>query len=72
LDSKTGTIEIKVAVTVFLFDLLYLNGESLVRRTFRERRDLLKQTFKATEDSVSFANSMDTVDTDEINVSLFA
>ncbi|KAI6190029.1 DNA ligase [Aphelenchoides bicaudatus] len=70
LDSKAGTNDIKVAVSVFLFDLLYLNGKSLVRRPFRERRDLLKETFKATDDSVSFAKSMDTVDTDEIGVFL--
>lgn len=68
VDNKTGNIEIKVAVSVFLFDLLYLNGESLVGRTFRERRDLLKKTFKPVEDTLSFANSIDTVDTEEINV----
>jgi len=70
LDSKSGKVEIKVPVCVFLFDLLYLNGESLVRKTFRERRELLKQTFKATDSNISFANSLDTVDTDEIGMFL--
>jgi DNA ligase-1 len=60
-----------VQVCVFLFDLLYLNGESLVGRPFRERRDLLKETFRQTDSNVLFAKSMDTVDTDEISVSLF-
>ncbi|KAI6213442.1 DNA ligase [Aphelenchoides besseyi] len=66
-DDKT---EIKVAVVVFLFDLLYLNGESLVTKTFRERRDLMRQTFKNTQGNVHFANSMDTTDTEEINMFL--
>jgi DNA ligase-1 len=67
-DASTGKVDVKVAVCVFLFDLLYLNGESLVGKTFRERRELLKKTFKPTESDVAFANSMDTVDTDEIGV----
>jgi len=32
---------IKVQVVIFAFDLLYLNGEALVKKTFRERRELL-------------------------------
>ncbi|CAD5231739.1 unnamed protein product [Bursaphelenchus xylophilus] len=58
--------EIKIQVCIFLFDLLYLNGESLVRRPFRERRDLLKKTFKEVEGNVMFATFLDTEDTDEI------
>jgi hypothetical protein len=34
--------EIKVQVAVYAFDLLYLNGEPLVRKTFAERRRLLQ------------------------------
>ena len=60
----------KVSVSVFLFDLLYLNGEPLVTKTFRERRDALKKTFKEVEGNVAFAKSMDTTDTEEINVFL--
>ncbi len=37
---------IKVQVAIFAFDLLYLNGEPLVRKTFRERRDLLQRNFR--------------------------
>ena len=33
-------------MALFAFDLLYLNGESLVRKTFRERRALLQQSFR--------------------------
>ena len=37
---------IKVQVAIFAFDLLYLNGEALVKKTFRERRELLHKHFK--------------------------
>ncbi|KAI6229794.1 DNA ligase [Aphelenchoides fujianensis] len=69
LDAKDEA-EIKVTVCVFLFDLLYLNGESLVQKSYRERRELLRATFKNTEGNIHFANSLDTTDTDEINVFL--
>ncbi|KAG8808636.1 hypothetical protein FRC18_004921, partial [Serendipita sp. 400] len=38
-DVKLG--EVKVAVCLFLFDLMYLNGTSLIQKPFRERRRLL-------------------------------
>lgn len=37
--------DIKVQVCVFLFDLLFLNGEPLVRRPLLERRQLLREHF---------------------------
>lgn len=60
----------KVSVSVFLFDLLHLNGESLVTKTFRERREALKRTFTEIEGNVAFAKSTDTTDTEEINMFL--
>ena len=46
--------EIKVQVCVFAFDLLYLNGESLVKKTFEDRRQMLRDNFKAGINSFKF------------------
>ncbi len=37
------TDALAVAVALFVFDILYLNGESLLDRSFDERRALLEQ-----------------------------
>ena len=58
--------EIKVQVAIFAFDLLYLNGESLVRKTFRERRELLKEHFKEIEGEFVFAKKADPDTMEEI------
>lgn len=59
--------DIKVQVCVYAFDILYLNGESLVRKPFRERRELLKSTFKEIEGEFVFATAKTSSDTDEIS-----
>ncbi|KAF8558030.1 ATP-dependent DNA ligase [Imleria badia] len=38
---------IKIPVCVFAFDLMYLDGEILLERSFRERRNLLRTRFPA-------------------------
>ncbi|XP_077302640.1 DNA ligase 1 isoform X2 [Arctopsyche grandis] len=58
--------EIKVEVCIFMFDLLYLNGESLVRKPLEERRQLLKENFIETEGEWHFATSLDCSATEEI------
>lgn len=58
--------DIKVQVCVFMFDLLYLNGEPLVRKPFSERRDLLKKHFKEVEGEWIFAKNMDTSVMEEV------
>lgn len=58
--------DIKVQVCVFMFDLLYLNGEPLVTRPFKERRDLLKNHFKEHEGEWLFAKSLDTTKMEEV------
>ncbi|KAM0261264.1 hypothetical protein ACHAQJ_002295 [Trichoderma viride] len=37
--------DIKIDVCLFAFDLMYLNGQSLLDRPFRERRELLRSLF---------------------------
>ncbi|KAF6025173.1 LIG1 [Bugula neritina] len=59
--------EIKVQVCVYAFDLLYLNGKSLVKETFRKRRDLLHSSFVETPGQFVFATSSDSTDTDAIS-----
>ena len=39
--AKIGDIE--VAVRVFTFDILYLNGEAIINHTLKERREILKK-----------------------------
>lgn len=58
--------DIKVQVCVFMFDLLYLNGEPLVTKPFKERRDLLKNHFKEHEGEWLFAKSLDTTKMEEV------
>ncbi|XP_053674586.1 DNA ligase 1 [Anopheles nili] len=58
--------DIKVQVCVFMFDLLYLNGEPLVERPFTERRDLLYSHFREVEGQWKYATRLDTNDLDEL------
>ncbi|KAJ8924540.1 hypothetical protein NQ315_000688 [Exocentrus adspersus] len=58
--------EIKVQVCIFMFDLLYLNGESLVRKPFIERRSLLKEYFTEVEGEWVFAKHLDTSTMEEV------
>ena len=53
-------------VCLFAFDLLYLNGESLVRRSLRDRRELLLSAFKAVKGEFLFATGKDCSDPEEI------
>ncbi|KAK1152025.1 DNA ligase 1 isoform X1 [Acipenser oxyrinchus oxyrinchus] len=58
--------DIKVQVCVYAFDLLYLNGESLVRQPLSRRRSLLKDSFVEKEGEFVFACAIDSDNTDAI------
>ncbi|KAF2199406.1 ATP-dependent DNA ligase [Delitschia confertaspora ATCC 74209] len=62
--------DVKVKVCVFAFDLLYLNGEALVNKSFRERRELLHDSFVPTEGELAFAKYGNTNELEEIQVLL--
>ncbi|NWI20146.1 DNLI1 ligase, partial [Crypturellus soui] len=59
--------EIKVQVCLYAFDMLYLNGESLVKEPFSARRRLLRESFVEAEGEFLFATSVDAGSTEEIS-----
>lgn len=61
---------IKVKVCVFAFDLLFLNGEAVVNKSFRERRDLMYGAFEEVEGEFTFAKFGNTREVEEIEVLL--
>ncbi|CAE7227332.1 unnamed protein product [Rhizoctonia solani] len=62
--------DIQVRVCLFGFDLLYLNGESLLQKTLEERRELLREHFVEVDCEFAFAKSSDGETTEEIQVFL--
>lgn len=51
--------DIKIHVVIFMFDMLLLNGESLLQKPLKERRALLRSTIKEVEGRMMFATSME-------------
>lgn len=62
--------DIKVKVQIFGFDLLYLNGEPLIKADLRTRRKLLHEHFEQVEGEFSFAKSVDVDNVEEIQTFL--
>ncbi|KAF8213065.1 DNA ligase I [Mycena galopus ATCC 62051] len=62
--------DIQVRVCLFAFDLLYLNGEPLLKKSLQERRELLRKHFQAVPGEFDFAKSSDGETTDEIQTFL--
>ncbi|KKA20271.1 DNA ligase (ATP) [Rasamsonia emersonii CBS 393.64] len=55
---------IKVNVCLFAFDLMYLNGEPLLDRPFRERRELLRSLFTEIPNRFTWVKSLDATSAD--------
>ncbi|KAB8071592.1 ATP-dependent DNA ligase [Aspergillus leporis] len=59
---EIGTI--KIDVCLFAFDLMYLNGTSLLDRPFRERRELLRSLFMEIPNRFTWVKSLDATSAD--------
>jgi DNA ligase 1 len=62
---------VKVDVCLFAFDLMYLNGEELLNRPFRERRSLLRSLFVELPNHFTWVKSLDATSADGEAVSDF-
>lgn len=56
--------EVKIDVCLFAFDLMYLNGEELLNRPFRERRSLLRSLFTEIPNHFTWVRSLDATSAD--------
>ncbi|KAG5920277.1 hypothetical protein E4U42_006250 [Claviceps africana] len=65
-DVDVGTI--KVGVCFFAFDLMYLNEQPLLDRSFRERRELLKSLFAEVPHHFTWVKSLDATSGDSETV----
>lgn len=65
-DVEIGSITIDVCL--FSFDLMYLNGQSLLDRPFRERRELLRSLFVEIPHHFTWVKSIDATSQDSENV----
>lgn len=59
---------VKIDVCLFAFDLMYLNGEELLSRPFRERRELLRSLFQEIPHHFTWVKSLDATSGDSENV----
>ncbi|RGP68264.1 DNA ligase 1, partial [Fusarium sporotrichioides] len=59
---------ITVDVCMFSFDLMYLNGQPLLDRPFRERRELLRSLFKEIPHHFTWVKSLDATSADSESV----
>eukprot|EP00948_MAST-09A_sp_MAST-9A-sp1_P001780 g1780.t1 len=66
--SRKGTSmeDVKVQVIILAFDLLYLNGKSLLKEPLLTRRKLLRENFHTVEGKFDFAQSKDAIETEAI------
>lgn len=62
---------VKVDVCLFAFDLMYLNGEELMARSLRERRNLLRSLFIEIPHHFTWVKNLDATSSDEETISDF-
>lgn len=58
--------EIKIKVCLFAFDMLHLNGKSLIKLPLSERRKILRDSFNETPGKFMFAQSRDVEELEDI------
>ncbi|CAI2386794.1 unnamed protein product [Moneuplotes crassus] len=59
--------DVEIQVCLFLFDILYLNDQNdIIKKTFKERRDIMKATFPEEEGKLMYAVSKDAEKFEEI------
>ncbi|KAK7739698.1 hypothetical protein SLS53_005667 [Cytospora paraplurivora] len=68
-DVQIGSVTIDVCM--FAFDLMYLNGQPLLDRPFRERRELLRSLFTEVPHRFTWVRSFDATSQDQEAVSEF-
>lgn len=64
-----GTISIKVCL--FAFDLMYMNGQELLSRPLRERRELLLTKFTSIHQTFTWVQSLDATSSNAISIREF-
>ncbi|KAF2500538.1 ATP-dependent DNA ligase [Lophium mytilinum] len=62
---------VKIDVCLFAFDLMYLNGEELINRPFRERRELLRSLFVEIPHHFTYVRNLDATSADAETVQAF-
>ena len=65
-----GTEDVTVQVCIYAFDLLFLNGRSLLREPFAARRALMNAHFRAVPAEFMFATHKDSADPEDISLFL--
>ena len=65
---KNVSIEdVEIQVCLFVFDILYLNNQNdIIKKTFRERREIMHSTFSEDEGRLMFAKAKDAEKFEEI------
>ena len=59
--------DVEIQVCLFLFDILYLNNQNdIIKKTFKERREIMHSTFAEDEGRLMFAKSKDAEKFEEI------